>query len=84
MPFRGWHLRLSLSSKEHLMGTEIGYEMWFSLEDNGDRLVALTRIEEDGQRSFVESEVFGPFDTPKDVCSWLWAKLLVDMGASLN
>jgi hypothetical protein len=46
--------------------------------------VALTRIEEDGQRSFVESEVFGPFDTPKDVCSWLWAKLLVDMGASLN
>jgi hypothetical protein len=66
------------------MGKEIGYEVWFSHQENGDRLVALTRIEEDGQRAFVESELFGPFDTPKDICSWLWTKILVDMAGSLN
>ena len=58
-------------------------EVWFSEDEDGRRAAAIMGVEHGGQKVLVGSEVFGPFDTWRDVANWIWARLSLDPGAPL-
>lgn len=53
------------------------YELWIDREGgpNTPALVVLAGVTDDGQKTIIDSESFGPFDDDSDIANWVWYRL---------
>lgn len=66
-----------------LRGMPVEYRLLLDADPDGGFSAGLQVVTDDGQWQLVGAEIFGPFDDRRDVITWVWSRLSVDLCGSL-